>query len=195
MIVTFTALKGGVGKTTSAVHIAAYLQEKVPTLLIDADKNRSALVWNREEKLPFRVVSEAAAPKFLKNYTHVVVDTKARPEREDLKDLVEGSDLLIIPTTPNALDIDATLKAVELLEEFNAKYKILLTRVDNRTTSGRDARKTLTDAQMPLFKTDIPKLVAFERAPFRGVIVRDYPDPRSKFAWDAYKAIGKEILP
>lgn len=195
MIITLTALKGGVGKTTSAVHIAAYLQEKVPTLLIDADKNRSALVWNREDTLPFKVVSEAAAPKFIKKYTHVVVDTKARPEREDLKDLAEGSDLLILPTTPNPLDIDATIKGVELLNEFNAKFKILLTRVDTRTTSGRDARKTLTDLQLPLFKTDIPKLIAFERAPQRGVIVRDYPDPRSRQAWKAYEAVGEEILP
>ncbi|MCA1990646.1 MAG: ParA family protein [Coleofasciculus sp. S288] len=195
MIVILTALKGGVGKTTSAIHIAAYLQQKAPTLLIDADKNRSALVWSRDEKLPFRVISEAAAPKFIQRYQHLVVDTKARPEREDLEDLVTGSDLLILPTTPNPLDIDATLKAVELLGELKAKFKILLTRVDSRTNSGREARKSLTDLNLPLFKTDIPKLIAFERAPQRGVIVKDYPNPRAQLAWDAYKAIGREILP
>lgn len=64
MIVTLVSLKGGVGKTTSAIHIAAYLQDKGSTLLIDADKNRSALVWDRESQLPFKVVSEAAAPKY-----------------------------------------------------------------------------------------------------------------------------------
>ena len=55
MIIAVTALKGGVGKTTTAVHISAYLQTKAPTLLVDADRNRSALVWSKEEKLPFRV--------------------------------------------------------------------------------------------------------------------------------------------
>lgn len=53
MIIAVTALKGGVGKTTTAIHIAAYLQQKAPTLLIDADKNRSALHWSREDTLPF----------------------------------------------------------------------------------------------------------------------------------------------
>jgi chromosome partitioning protein len=53
MIITITALKGGVGKTTTAIHLAAYLETNLPTLLVDVDKNRSALVWSREgmEKL------------------------------------------------------------------------------------------------------------------------------------------------
>ncbi|MFM7909209.1 MAG: ParA family protein, partial [Microcystis sp.] len=53
MIISVVALKGGVGKTTTSIHLAAYFQEKAPTLLIDADKNRSALHWSREDTLPF----------------------------------------------------------------------------------------------------------------------------------------------
>ncbi|NES25300.1 MAG: ParA family protein [Symploca sp. SIO3E6] len=44
MIISIVGYKGGVGKTTTAVHLAGYLQTKVPTLLVDSDKNRSALV-------------------------------------------------------------------------------------------------------------------------------------------------------
>ncbi len=195
MIISITALKVGVVKTTTAIHLAAYFQKKAPTLLIDADKNRSALVWSKEEKLPFYVASQAGSTGLIKKYPHIIVDTQARPEVEELKDLAEGSDLLIVPTTPNHLDLDATLKAVDLLEPLKANYKILLTLVDSRTRNGREARKFLSQLNLPLFKIDIPRLVAFERAPGRGVFICDYPDPRSQIAWSSYEAVGREILP
>ena len=194
MIITITALKGGVGKTTTSIHLAAYLQEDAPTLLIDADRNRSALVWSREDKLPFMVASQAGATGIIGKYTHIITDTQARPEQEELHDLVASSDLLIIPTTPNHLDLDITIKSTELLETWGAKYKVLLTQVDARTKSGRIARQLLEEAKVPLFKTDIPLLVAFERSSSRGVVIRDYNDPRAKFGWAKYQAVGKEVL-
>ncbi len=195
MIIAVMALKGGVGKTTTSIHLAAYLQEKAPALLIDADRNRSAIIWSKEDKLPFYVASQAGATSLIRKYPHIIVDTRARPEPDEIKDLVEGSDLLILPTTPNHLDIDATFKAVEQLKPLNANYKILLTKIDSRTKNGREARKLLTEAQLPIFKPEIPLLVAFERASQQGVIVKDCGDARSSFAWKTYQAVGKEILP
>ncbi|HHP7229474.1 MAG TPA: ParA family protein [Xenococcaceae cyanobacterium] len=194
MIIAITALKGGVGKTTTAVHLAAYLQTSSPTLLIDADKNRSALVWSREDKLPFYVASQAGSPGLIKKFTHIIIDTQARPEPEELADLAEGSDLLILPTTPNPLDLDTTVKAAELLAPLKANYKVLLTKVDSRTTNGRDARKFLEAAKLPLFRGEIPLLVAFQRSPGKGVIIKDYPDPRSHLGWASYQSVGKEMM-
>ena len=193
MIIAITALKGGVGKTTTAVHLAAYFQTLAPTLLIDADKNRSALVWSKEDKLPFYVASQAGAPGLIKKFTHIIIDTPARPEAEELEDLAAGSDLLILPTTPNHLDLDTTVKAVELLKTLDANYKVLLTKVDSRTKNSKDAKKFLEEAQLPLFKEEIPLLVAFQRAPGLGVIVKDFPDRRAKIGWNRYKAVGKEV--
>jgi chromosome partitioning protein len=195
MIIAITALKGGVGKTTTAIHLAAYLQQKDQTLVIDADRNRSALIWAREEKLPFQVASQAGATSIISKYPHIVVDTRARPEADEFRDLAEGSDLLIVPTTPNHLDLDATFKAVEQLTPLKVNYKILLTKVDARTKGGREARQLLESHNLPLFKTEIPLLVAFERASQKGVIIRDYADPRSTLAWRRYKAVGREIVP
>jgi chromosome partitioning protein len=194
MIITITALKGGVGKTTTSIHLAAYLQDHAPTLLIDADRNRSALVWSREDKLPFIVASQAGATAIISKYTHIITDTQARPEQDELKDLVASSDLLIVPTTPNHLDIDTTIKTTELLEAWGAKYKILLTQVDSRTKTGREARAILEEAKLPLFKAEIPLLVAFERSSSRGVVVRDYLDPRAQLGWTKYQSVGKEVL-
>jgi chromosome partitioning protein len=194
MYIAIVALKGGVGKTTSAIHLSAYFQSKGPTLLIDADRNRSAIIWSSEDKLPFFVASQAGATSLIKKYTHFILDTKARPEPDELKDIAEGSDLLIIPTTPNHLDIDATFKAVELLKTFKTNFKILLTKVDSRTKSGKEARKIIEENNLPLFRAEIPLLVAFERASQKGIIVKDYSDSRAQNGWSSYQLVGEEII-
>jgi chromosome partitioning protein len=63
MIITIASFKGGVSKTTTAVHLAAYLQQRSPRLLIDGDSNRSATGWARRGQLPFKVVNERLAAK------------------------------------------------------------------------------------------------------------------------------------
>src|SRR5947199_9526586 len=57
MYITVTHYKGGVGKTTTAVHLAAYLQQQAPTLFIDGDPVRSATKWAAKGKgMPFAIV-------------------------------------------------------------------------------------------------------------------------------------------
>ena len=112
MIVTVTGYKGGIGKTTTALHLAAYLQRQAPAVLVDGDLNRSATGWGRNGSLPFRVVDERQAAKVSREFEHIVIDTAARPVREDLEALVAGCDHLIIPTTPDALALDALVQTV-----------------------------------------------------------------------------------
>ena len=121
------------GKTTTAVHLAAHMQEKAPTLLIDGDPNRSATGWTKRGQLPFRVVDERQAARYAREYEHIVIDTEARPEESDLKELADGCDLLIIPTTPDALAIDALIQTVAALEKIGSeRYRILLTIIPPR---------------------------------------------------------------
>ncbi len=196
MIITVASFKGGVAKTTSAIHLAAYLQKKGPTLLIDGDPNRSASGWAKRGSLPFKVIDERQAARFARDFAHVIIDTEARPSEEDLKALADGCDLLIIPTTPDALSLDALLLTVDAIKSVGAdRYKVLLTIIPPRPShDGDDARQTINGVGLPLFKNSIPRLVAFQKAALAGVPVYEVGDPRAEDAWASYQGVGKEVL-
>ncbi|MGB5593013.1 MAG: ParA family protein [Crocosphaera sp.] len=197
MIITVASFKGGVGKTTTAIHLAAYLSAITPTLLIDGDTNRSASGWAKRGQLPFTVIDERQAAKYARNYDHILIDTQARPEQEDLKALADGCDLLIIPSTPDALALDAMMLTVDALKQLGSdRYKILLTVIPPKPSrDGEEARAMLTKAGLPLFKTGTRRLVAFQKAALAGVPVAQVNDPRAKQAWADYQLLGQEVSP
>ncbi len=123
MVLAVTGFKGGVGKTTTAVHLAAFLAHRAPTLLVDGDPNRSATGWHRRGGLPFTVADERVAARYARDHAHVVIDTQARPSKEDLEALAEGVDLLVLPTTPDALALEALLATLEALKTSGARYR------------------------------------------------------------------------
>jgi chromosome partitioning protein len=200
MIITVASYKGGVGKTTTAVHLAAYLQELAPTLLLDGDVTRNASAWcqrGENKWIPFRVAPIGQSTKLAreKRYTHFVIDLGQRPENDTLAEASEACDLLVVPTVPSALDTDGLGQTIRALAEIRAaNYKVLLTRVaPDAARQALDVRELLADFGAPVFRAEIPRLKAFDKAAGTGQIVRDTHDAQAERAWAAYVAVGKEL--
>ena len=57
-----------------------------------------------------------------------------------------------------------------------------------------DLRAALDAMGAKVFKAEIPDLAAFDKAAAQGVVVYDVNDPRALRAWNAFEALGEEIL-
>ena len=197
MILTITSYKGGVGKTTSAVHLAAYLQTLAPTLLLDGDQTKNATAWSQRGKgFPFRVAGIDKAAKLARDFEHIVIDTGQRPSLDDLKAAADGCDLLVIPAVPASLDTDGLGQTIRALQQIGTgAYRVLLTKVPPPPEKeAAELREFLTGLSVPMFQAEVPELKAFKKAASAGQIVNQTSDRNAARAWQAYAAAGKEIL-
>lgn len=194
-IISLVSRKGGVGKTTAAVHIAAILSRHGNTLLIDEDPNLNASRWSLGGNLPFQVSTRERAKSIWKRAEYIIVDTPARPDMESLKRIVVASDLLVLPIAPSSLSLDALAVLVKDLKRLEAENYVILLNIVPPPPSrkGELIRELLRENGLPVLEAFVKRLVAFEKAVDEEDIVSNVKDPRAEIAWANYVDVTKEI--
>ena len=201
MFITVFGQKGGVAKTCSSVHIAAtWSHQQKRVVLVDADRNRSATAYGARGLLPCPVVPIEAAAKATRLAEIIVTDGQASSNEEEMKNLVEGADFILLPTTTQSRSIELTIEMSQMLRQYKIPYAALIVKVDARKgAAAEQATELLQGFDIKVLAAQIPLLSAFEQAETEGVTVdqaidkRGRANPRRMMGWTAYSAACKEI--
>lgn len=173
--------KGGVGKTTLSIHIAAELATAGRVLLIDADPQGSALDWaaQREESARFSVVGfpkpvlhrEIAA--LGNGYDWVIIDGPPRVN-ELARSAIAASDLVLIPVQPSPFDVWAAKDIIDIVQEFsipkpNLETRFLVNRLFPNTMLGGEVKEALASFDIPMLENAIRNRTEYAKAARLGL--------------------------
>lgn len=213
--------KGGVGKTTLAVHLATMLSRSGPTLLVDGDPQASAASWAAWRREGFPTGDEAQASPFKHMSSPTTVCLAGRAVFDEGAKLARGFDFTvadaggrdsaslrgalllaeraIVPVGASTFDAAALTDLLEIASvarEINPglQLRVLLARVDPRTRDAGDMLAYLAEQRLEVLDARICERVAYRRAIGDGLTVDELVGPRrDTIAADEIDAVFREI--
>jgi len=198
--------KGGTGKTTLALNLAAGLARRASTAVADADPQRSISQWiGMSEEVnalpavtPIGVDPVATLARLKQAYRHVVVDCPPTVQGPVIEAVMGAADVVLIPVLPSPLDLWASVEMAALVGEARKNYPalqayLILNQVETRNALSRVMQQAVAEFDVPLLQANVQRRAAYRSAAVEGVSVYGLGS-RGVLAVADIEAIIEEIL-
>ncbi len=191
-IIAVVNRKGGSGKSTIAVHLAAHLSTATrPALLGDVDRQQSTQGWlrRRAARKRSRVIGWSIDPKTMvrppAGSGPVVLDTPGGLRGFDLARVVMYADAILMPVGASAFDREsaadclAELQALPRVATGRCKLAVVGMRIDGRTRGAQTLAAWASPFGVPLLGV-LRESQNYVRCVEEGLTVFDLPPSESK---------------
>jgi chromosome partitioning protein len=215
VFISFISQKGGTGKTTLALHTAAFMARRgLSTLLIDADPQASAMAWfacrmkAKHPAIPHLTVMAISngtitdqMSELAKTYDCVVIDGPPRGDRI-ARDVILASDLVLVPTRLSGFDVWAGDSITRTIEELRPIQRMasktpldwffVVNQKNPRTNVGKVIEKALEQREGHLVEAQVCERTGFIECTSQGLTIFETESPGSK-SFREVERLGEEI--
>jgi len=184
-VIAVVGNKGGAGKTTLVVNLAAGLAKKTSIAIVDADPQGSALQWRAiaDDEGTLSVFAASAdlhgqTTELLQDYTYIVIDCPPSVHATQTSAVLEIGDMALIPVQPSPMDLWATVHiehAITRARENNPELRAMLVinQLETRTIMSRLMREALHEITLPVAETALRRRAIYRNSALEGRSVFD----------------------
>lgn len=199
--------KGGTGKTTLTVNLAAGFHRRGPTMLLDADPQGSAGHWARvggggSDLPPVQGIDADEVGASIKRAAgtnrYVLVDCPPHLQSDTLRQVMGAVDIVLIPIQPSPLDLWASVDMAAAMQEARVgnprlRAYMVLNQLDDRNALSRSMHQALAEFEVPALANGLARRAAYRSAALEGGSVYQLGG-RGKNAVQDIEAIINEVL-
>lgn len=206
-VIAFVGNKGGAGKTTLSVNLAAGLARYAGTAIVDADPQGSSVHWyanSDEERVTPVFQAESSLLDQIENlkekYAYVIADCPPSVHAPQTDAILKMADVALVPVQPSPVDLWATVhieQAIAEAKQINPRLRAMLVvnQLENRSTLSQLIRDALAEIEVPVAKTAVRKRSVYKASALEGRTVFDMGKRGAEAAEELDQLIQEVIRP